>query len=188
MLPVAPAWSSPLAAVGWGVLLLGLLGLVGALRLFEPGARPSGMPNVTYPTRAWVRAAYAWLLVAVLLGVVLTTRPLLGGPAPAVTDWSAQRHALTMGFIVVMVVAMAARILPVYSAWALGRPRFLWLMIGLLLLGALCRVGGEWLGGYAGWIAPVVALGGVLGFLGFALFAATLWPALGGSRHRSSQA
>ena len=37
----------------------------------------------------------------------------------------------------------------------------------------------ELAGGYAGVFGPITGLGGVLGTLGFLLFAATLWPTLG---------
>jgi hypothetical protein len=79
----------------------------------------------------------------------------------------------------VLLVGMASRILPGYSGWALQHPRFLGWTIGLLLAGAAIRVGGELAGGYAGLFGPLTGLGGVLGTLGFLLFAASLWPALG---------
>lgn len=164
---------------GWALMLAAAVAWVAAVRLYEPAVRPSGMPHVTYPTRWWVRAAYVWLPGAALLGLALAIRPLLGGSVALLTEASAQRHALAMGFVAVMIVTMAARILPVYSGWALYRPRLVSLMTGLLLVGAVLRVGGELVGGYADWAAPLLALGGTLGVLGFILFAATVWPTLG---------
>ena len=159
--------------------LLGLIGFVVGLRLYEPAARESGRPHITNPTRLWFRLAYAWLLSAAVIAAWLSLREVLGGSAPAFTELSAARHAVTMGFLMVLLVGMASRILPGYSGWATQHPRFVNLMIGLLLLGALVRVGGELSGGYGGPFGPITGLGGLLGTLGFLLFAASLWPALG---------
>jgi uncharacterized protein involved in response to NO len=150
-----------------------------ALRLYEPAARPSGRPQITNPTRTWFRLAYLWLLGAALVLAWLSAREAFGGLPASFTELSAARHAITMGFLMVMLVGMAARILPGYSGWATPRPRFLTVMIGLLLAGALLRVGGELSGGYGGIYGPLTGLGGLLGAFGYLLFAATLWPALG---------
>jgi uncharacterized protein involved in response to NO len=165
-------------ATGDLLALAALTGFVLALRLYEPAARESGRPELTNPTRLWFRLAYAWLVGATLLSAWLSLRELLGGAAASFTELSAARHALTMGFLMVLLVGMATRILPGYSGWALVRPRFLALMIGLLLLGALVRVGGELAGGYSGIYGPLTGLGGTIGTVGFLLFAASLWPAL----------
>jgi hypothetical protein len=171
--------ATTIRATGDFLAFLALVGFVLALRLYEPAARESGRPRVTNPTRLWFRLAYAWLIGSALLNVVLSIREGLGGPAVSFTEQSAARHALTMGFLIVLLIGMASRILPGYSGWALKRERFLWWMIGLLLIGAALRVGGELSGGYGGVFGPITGVGGVLGTLGFLLFTATLWPALG---------
>ena len=177
--PAARPLGATLKAAGDILTLLTLVGFVLALRLYEPAARESGRPHITNPTRLWFRLAYGWLLGSTLLHAALSLREALGGPAASFTELSAARHALTMGFLVVLLVGMASRILPGYSGWALKRPRFLWWTIGLLLAGAALRVGGELAGGYGGIFGPITGLGGTLGVAGFVLFAATLWPALG---------
>lgn len=166
-------------ALGGALGLLALVGFVLALRLYEPAARESGRPHITNPTRLWFRLAYAWLLGSLLLHTAFSVREALGGPFASFTELSAARHALTMGFLVVLVVGMAARILPGYSGWAIRHPRVVWQMIGLLLAGAALRVGGELLGGYGGFFGPVTGIGGVVATAGFLTFAASLWPALG---------
>src|SRR5205823_4577719 len=75
----------------------------------------------------------------------------LGYP-PAATGLSAARHALAQGFLLPVIVVMAARILPGYSGYMLRRPRLLALLIWTLLAGAALRFVAELLGGYApGW-------------------------------------
>jgi uncharacterized protein involved in response to NO len=173
-----PFWAL-LRATGDFLALLALVGFVLALRLYEPAARESGRPHITNPIRLWIRLAYAWLLVATALFAAFNLRESLGGAPAGFTELSAARHALTMGFLMTLLVGMASRILPGYSGWALQRPRFLAWTIGLLSAGALLRVGGELSGGYGGIFGPITGLGGALGVAGFVLFAASLWPALG---------
>ena len=171
-------WAT-LRATGDFLATLTLVGFVLALRLYEPAARESGRPHITNPIRLWIRLAYGWLLVATVLFSFFSLREGLGGLPGSFTEVSAARHALTMGFLMTLLVGMASRILPGYSGWAQQRPRFTAWMIGLLSTGALLRVGGELSGGYGGIFGPITGIGGTLGVAGFVLFAATLWPALG---------
>jgi uncharacterized protein involved in response to NO len=177
--PEQPLLGLTARAAGDLLTLIGVVGYLLVVRLFEPAARESGRPHVTNPVRTWIRLAFVWLLVGSVLQVWLSLRETFGGPAASFTELSATRHALTMGFLLVLLVAMAARILPGYSGWALQHPRFISWTVYLLLAGALLRVLSELAGGYAGLFGPVTGLGGVLGTLGFLLFAVTLWPALG---------
>ena len=179
LLPAERQLAASIRATGDFLTLVALIGVVLALRLYEPAARESGRPHVTNPTRLWVRLAYGWLLVATLLHTWLSIREGLSGPPGSFTELSAARHALAMGFLMMLLVGVASRILPGYSGWALRRPRFMAWTIGLLSAGALLRVGGELSGGYGGIFGPITGLGGTLGVAGFALFAASLWPALG---------
>jgi hypothetical protein len=177
--PTERVLASSIRATGDFLSLLALVGFVAALRLYEPPARESGMPHVTNPARLWFRLAYAWLLGSMLLHTVFSLREGLDGPVASFTELSAARHALTMGFLIVLLVGMAARILPGYSGWALQHPHYINTAIGLLLFGALLRVGGELSGGYSGIFGPITGAGGTFGTIGFLLFAASLWPALG---------
>ncbi|MBA2447127.1 MAG: NnrS family protein [Chloroflexi bacterium] len=164
---------------GWSTQTAALLLHTFALRLFEPAARRSGMPHITNPTRLWFRLAFGWLLVAVALGAFFAARESTTGSAVGFVEASAQRHALTMGYLLPLLVGMAGRILPGFSGEMTRRPRVLAGMVWLLLVGATLRVGGQLLGGYVGLAGMLTALGGTLAFLGFAWFAWLLWPTLG---------
>jgi hypothetical protein len=149
-----------------------------ALRLYDTPARPSGMPHVTDPTRRWARFAFLLMLVAAAADFGLALGELLGVPATQ-TGLSAARHALAQGFLLPVIVVMAARILPGYSGYMLHKPRLLSGMVWTLLAGAAIRFVAELLGGYAlGWGA-LVALGGTLGVAAFVVFAIGLWRATG---------
>ena len=112
--------------------------------------------------------AYGWLLVAALLGVGAVVWDSSGG------IWGASRHALTVGFIAVMVFCVGQRILPAFAGM-----RLLWstrlMLVGLLLLtiGCALRVSSEVLAyqGYAGWAWSVLRISALLELAGITAFA-----------------
>jgi hypothetical protein len=182
MAPVSrPAWvASGASAVGVGLQLMGAILYLGGLRLYEPTVRPSGAPAVTDPARRWIRMAFAWLIAADLLALIPTTRAFLGGPSVGFYELTAERHALAQGFIVTIIIAYAARILPGFSAWAIQHPRVVETIIALVTAGAVVRVIGELL---TAWVTPageaVAGVGGALGVAGFLLFATFLFRTIG---------
>ena len=162
-----------LRAVGAWPQLVGVVLYVEALHLYRPPTRPSGAPGVTEPARRWIRIAFAWLVVANALAVVWATRSLLGGPLADFFEQTAERHALAQGFIMLIIVAYSARILPGFSAWAITHPRFVAVLVALITAGAALRVIGELAVTPFGSPAEMVAgFGGalaVIAFFGFAV-------------------
>lgn len=152
------------------------LGLVG---LFAPPTRPSGTPYVTNPTRRWVRFAFAFLLFGLALDAALFVREAVFSMPPSITELSAARHAIGQGFLLVMMVSMAARLLPIYSADVLKRRWLIELIADTLLLGAFIRVVAEAIGGYDTITGALIALGGTVTILAFIVFAAGMWSSLG---------
>lgn len=63
------------------------------------------------------------------------------------TELSPARHALVQGFLLVLMIATAVRLLPMLSADVLRRRWLPELAVALLVAGALLRVGAELLGG-----------------------------------------
>jgi hypothetical protein len=201
--PSFEAWV-PRLALGWGIgLLLVTIGwfvqgqagvvlrMLGALLelvvacvwvwlcgLYAPPVRESGTPYVTNPTRRWVRSGFAFLLLGLALSAGLFTREALFGVSPTVTELSAARHAIAQGFVLTMMVSMASRLLPIYSADVLKRRGLLELTLDTLLLGALIRVAAEAIGGYESITGPLIALGGSLSIAAFAVFAVGMWSSL----------
>jgi hypothetical protein len=156
--------------------IAGAILFVVALRLFELPQRSSGMPHVTYPTRRWIRVAFALMLASATADFALALAEAVG-TAPSLSELSAARHALAQGFLLPLIVLMAARILPGYSGQMMRRPTELSAMMWMLLIGAAIRFVAELFGGYAeGWGA-LVALGGMLGVAAFVVFAVGLWQA-----------
>lgn len=166
-------------AIAAAAQLLGALLFVLGLRLYEAPVRASGTPHVTSPTRLWARCAFGFLLSAAGIDFSLALADALGGAASSFTGLSAARHALAQGFLLPMIVTMASRILPIYSADMMRHPRLLAALVWGLLVGAALRVVPELLAGYGGGWGSLVGLGGTIGTLAFVVFGVGLWHATG---------
>lgn len=153
------------------VFVLGTALAIVAIRVFEPGDQPAKTKGVHESFPVFVRVAYLWLLVATLLGVGASIWDSSGG------IWGASRHALTVGFISVMVLSIGQRILPAFAGM-----RLLWstkLMLAALLLlsvGCTLRVFSEVLAyqGYAAWAWSVLPGSALLELAGLTAFAVNI--------------
>ncbi|MFI5117388.1 MAG: NnrS family protein [Terriglobales bacterium] len=109
-----------------------------ALRIFakpEKAAKTKGLHG-SFPF--FVRAAYVWLIVAASLGVWAANT------ANPIGLWGASRHALTVGFIAMMVFCIGQRVLPAFSGMRLlFSPRLMFAGLELLSAGCILRVSGE---------------------------------------------
>lgn len=139
-----------------------------AIRVFERREQPAKTKGVHASFPAFVRMAYGWLMIAALLGVGASIWDTSGG------IWGASRHALTVGFISVMVLSIGQRILPAFAGM-----RLLWstklMFAGLLLLSVGCalRVSCEVLAyqGYVAWTWSVLPGSALLELAALTIFA-----------------
>jgi uncharacterized protein involved in response to NO len=181
--PLRPPMLFGALAITWTGVALGIAGQIGlatwffvvgtvlaiaAIRVFEPSEQLAKTKGVHASFPLFVRTAYGWLLVAALLGVGAAVWDTSGG------IWGASRHALTVGFISVMVLSIGQRILPAFAGM-----RLLWstklMFAGLLLLSAGCtlRVSCEVLAyqSYAAWAWSVLPGSALLELAGLTAFA-----------------
>src|SRR5215813_2678496 len=101
-----------------------------SLRLFESAERPAKTTGVHASFPSFVRLAYAWALIAAVLGVWAS----LTVTAPGI--WGASRHALTVGFLAIMVFSIGSRVLPTFSGMKkLFSPRLMFWSLLLLSIG-----------------------------------------------------
>jgi hypothetical protein len=170
------AW---LRLIGSAIELGTLLAWLWLVGMYEAPTRASGMPHITVPTRRWIRIAFGFLLLSILLSTALFARQTVFGAVASNTELSSARHALAQGFLLPLMVSMAARLLPVFSAWTVKHPVALETTVDVLFLGAALRVGAEAVGGYGEITGPLVSLGGVLSVAAFTVFAGWLWTSLG---------
>ena len=95
----------------------------------------------------FIRAAHIWFIVATAM-LVLTPiynfgiyMPITGSHIPfSHAFFGAYRHALTVGFIMMMIVGVSSRVVPTLSGIDVRRANSLWLTFVLLNLGNLTRV------------------------------------------------
>ena len=164
---VVLAMTGQIAAATWA-FMFGTALAIAAIRVFEPSNQPAKTKGVHASFPVFVRAAYGWLLVAAFLGVGASIWDTSGG------IWGASRHALTVGFVSVMVLSIGQRILPAFAGM-----RLLWstklMLAGLLLLSVGCtlRVSSEVLAyqGYAPWAWSVLPGSALLELAGLTAFA-----------------
>jgi hypothetical protein len=166
-----------LTLAGWGAeataLFVGGAALaIAALRMFEAPRQQAKTRGVHSSFPYFIRLAYGWLLVAALLGVAAARWDSSGG------IWGASRHALTVGFIAVMVMSVGQRILPAFAGmrllWSTG---LMFEGLALLTTGCTLRVSCEVLAyqGYATWAWSVLPLSAMLELAGITCFAINIF-------------
>ncbi len=166
-----------LTLLGWGAeatafFVVSTALAVAALRMFEPARQEPKTRGVHPSFPFFVRMAYGWLLVAALLGVGAVVWDSSGG------IWGASRHALTVGFIAMMVFCVGQRILPAFAGMRLlWSTRLMFVGLVLLTIGCALRVSSEVLAyqGYANWAWSVLPISALLELAGITAFAMNIF-------------
>ncbi len=166
-----------LTLAGWGaeataLFVVGVALAIAALRMFEAPPQEAKIRGVHRSFPFFVRMAYGWLLAAALLGVGAALWDSSGG------IWGASRHALTVGFIAVMVLCVGQRILPAFAGMRLlWSSRLMFAGLALLTIGCTLRVSSEVLAyqGYANWAWSVLPVSAMLELAGITAFAVNIF-------------
>jgi uncharacterized protein involved in response to NO len=172
-----------LMATGAFLLFAGVVTAVCALRLFELPLHPAKIKGVHASFPVFVRLAYAWALVAASLGLWVA----LFADAHGISG--ASRHALTVGFLSMMVFAVAQRVLPAFSGMRiLFSTKIMFLAMLTLAAGCLLRVSSEILAyqGFAGWAWSWLPVSAITEMAAVTLFAVNLFATFA-QRPRSRQ-
>lgn len=154
-----------------GLLVVAVVLAIAALRIFEPSRAESKIRGVHASFPYFVRSAYGWLLLASLLGVAAALWDHSGG------IWGASRHALTVGFIAIMVLSVGQRILPAFAGMRLlWSTRLMFVSILLLTLGCALRVPCELVAyeTHRNWAWSVLPVSAVLELAGITAFAVNI--------------
>src|SRR5690348_849746 len=103
------------------------------LRIFTP---------TTQPDRSWkfIRAAYVWLLIAMLMLPFLMPYGLWTGRGFSHAFWGAHLHAFTVGFLSMMIIAVSSRVVPILAGIDSKQLTALWGPFILLNAGCTGRV------------------------------------------------
>jgi hypothetical protein len=168
-----------------GVWYGSVLVLAATLAVFVAGAGIFGRAPRQDRSLKFVRAAYAWLLFSLAMLVLLPVYqhlllPLLAPDSPAVAIgfshayYGAARHAVTVGFVSLMIVGVAGRVVPTLNGLDLARLPRLWLPFVLLNTGCALRVVAQTLTDVTDTAFPLVGVSGWLEVLGLTLWGAHL--------------
>jgi uncharacterized protein involved in response to NO len=142
-----------------------------ALQIFRRSRQPAKTKGVHHTFPVFVRVAYVWLLVAGGLAVWASLR------SEATGIWGASRHALTVGFIAMMVFCVVQRVLPAFAGMkSLWSPSVMFAATSLLATGCLLRVTCEVLAyqGYASWAWKVLPISAVTELIAVTAFAVNM--------------
>ena len=159
--------------LAWAVLVVRQLGIFG-----KPGE----------PDRSWkfVRASYTWLLIAMVMLPFFPLYGILTHQYFAHSFMGAYRHAFTVGFITLMIMGIAARVVPILAGTGSTQLSSLWGPFILLNIGNTGRVTLQILTDFIPRIAyPLVGLTGFLEFGALAWWGVELWRVMNISRTRS---
>jgi uncharacterized protein involved in response to NO len=109
-----------------------------AIRAFSRPERPAKIIGIHRSFPVFLRVAYAWSILAALLGIWAAAADVHGG------IWGGSRHAITVGFAAMMVMTVGPRILPHFAGVrALWSPSVMFATLVLLLAGCMLRVSME---------------------------------------------
>ncbi|MCA9795734.1 MAG: hypothetical protein KC910_28195, partial [Candidatus Eremiobacteraeota bacterium] len=132
MLPYSVGmWNAGLALQAFGIeagSLLTSFGVCVYVGALSPFRKPARAPQAPTWLRAYLLTAYGWLVAAAVAPFFVG----VDGPA---------RHLLASGFLLTMMFGMALRLIPLFESRTLPvHPGWL---LGLLTLGNLLRIGGQ---------------------------------------------
>jgi len=109
-----------------------------SLHLTQRPHGPAKVQGIHRSFPVFIRLAYAWLVIAGLMGIWAAFADQHGG------IWGASRHALTVGFAATMVFTIGPRILPHFAGvYSLFSKRLMFFSLLLLQTGCMLRVCSE---------------------------------------------
>jgi hypothetical protein len=139
----------------------------------------------------FLRAAYTWLLLS--LGMLVLLPAYQYGLLPALAPegeatrigfshayYGALRHAITVGFVSLMIVGVAARIVPTLNSVDTRRLPGLWLPFILLNGGCALRVVAQTATDFSPLFFPAAGASGLLEVTGLAVWGVHLWRIMAG--------
>lgn len=173
----SPAWAGL-----WYLSVLTFAGFVAALVWNWKVFRRPGEPDRSLK---FLRAAYLWLLISLGMLVALPVYqfallPVLNPQADAVRTgfshayYGATRHAITVGFVSLMIVGVASKVVPILRGAVPNRLPTLWAPFVLINVGCTLRVVGQTATDWAGEFFPLAGVSGVLEVTGLAIWGAHL--------------
>jgi uncharacterized protein involved in response to NO len=142
----------------------------------------------------FVRAAYLWLIIATLMLVLVPFYSF--GIYPALTGsqipfshafFGAYRHALTVGFIMMMIIGVSSRVVPSLSGLDMRSTATLWPTFVLINLGNALRVSTEIATDFSPAAYSIMGISGFIEVTGLVLWAYELAVNMRAGQRRTRQ-
>lgn len=169
-------WALAIPALTAVVLFIAAAAAPRQFRLFNPVPESERDRGVKF-----IRAAYVWFIIATAMLVLMPVynfglyRPIAGAQVPfSHAYFGAYRHALTVGFIMMMIVGVSSKVVPTLSGVDPRRAASLWPTFWLLTLGNALRITTQIATDFEPSAFTVMAVSGFLEVAGLALWGAEL--------------
>ncbi len=185
---------------GWAGLWYGSVLLLAATAYFMVrGWGIFGEAPDTDRSLKFLRAGYVWLFLSLGMLIMLPfyqfgLLPLLHPESEAARTgfshayYGAVRHAITVGFISLMIVGVAAKVVPTLNGLDVRALSGLWPSFVLINAGCTVRVVGQVLTDFTPAAYPVAGLSGMLEVAGLALWGLHLWAIMDGRSQAGAMA
>lgn len=147
-----PQW---LLSIPPALMLLGTLALICNWRLWRQ------FPDSDRSAK-FVRAAYCWLIISLVMLIALPIYAALPGVSSLHAFTAATHHAITVGFISMMIMGHAAKVVPTLNGINLKTLTRLWGPFLLINTGCLLRVSTQVLTDWTDHAYPIIGLSGTL--------------------------
>ncbi len=170
-----PLWAG-LAGLGAVLVGFGALGLATSLRLFAPTASYDR-------SHKFFRASHLWLAVSMVMLLAAPFYFKLSGQRFSHAWYGAARHAITVGFVSLTIMGVAARIIPTLAGLDANRLGRLAVPFALVNTGCFLRVAGQVATDFNADAFVVAGLSGLLELTGLTLWGLPLAAILLGWRH-----
>ncbi|TAK37039.1 MAG: DUF1858 domain-containing protein [Chloroflexota bacterium] len=168
--------SSQLLAAGPILELVAAWGFVYNLNLFRKPAVTFGDASLDRSYEPFIKVAYLWFLYATAIPAVVAAAQLVGAGSALDFLTASYRHALTIGFISLMTMGMASRMVAVFVGVRLHSPRLLYAALVLVNVGAIGRVLIQLVPGpFGGTANAMLGASGLVALAGLALFVYNIW-------------
>lgn len=148
-------------------LLVSAILVVSALGIFGPARKPDR-------SLKFVRAAYVWLLVGLVMLNMMFPYSMFRGQAFSHAYLGAVRHALTVGFITLMIVGVSSRVVPMLRGIDPRTLNGLWLPFVLINAGNVLRVGTQIATDFTHSAYAIMGLSGFIEVVGLVIWAVEL--------------
>jgi hypothetical protein len=140
----------------------------------------------------FIRAAHVWFIVAMAMLVFTPIynfgiyMPLTGSHVPfSHAFFGAYRHALTVGFIMMMIVGVSSKIVPTLSGVDVKNTKSLWPTFVLLNIGNLTRISFQIATDFSSSAYPIMGISGFIEVVGLTLWGFELFSNMKSSRRFS---